>query len=125
MEGVMDPLSPYSKAGWVLCAHFTEERTGSDSRRGVGTCPRSQGELLAGRLHPLTSPHPPLFPWPLSRDKSSIHSLTHSLIQQSLSGPHCGLVLGARNQDHLFWNCPCTGGMAKEPTADATASPSP
>ena len=56
----MGPLSPYSKAGRVLWAHFTEERTEVQTAgRGLGPAPGTQGELLADQLRPLTSPPPP------------------------------------------------------------------
>ena len=112
MEGVIDALSPYSKAGWVLCAHFTEERTGSDSRKGVGTFP---GHRLADRLHPLTSPRPSLFPWPLSRDESFIHSLTHSFSKASV-GPTVGWCWGQRSMASV---------SQPPPQASPTCPPSP
>ena len=120
----MDPLSPYSKAGRVLWAHFTEERTEVQTAGGgLGPAPGHRGSCWLTSCAPSPHRHPRLFPWPLSRDESLTHSLTHSL--RKLSEHRCGPVLGARSQDHLFWNCPCAGGMAKESTADATASPSP
>ena len=120
----MDPLSPYSKAGRVLWAHFTEERTEVQTAGGgLGPAPGHRGSCWLTSCAPSPHRHPRLFPWPLSRDESLTHSLTHSL--RKLSEHRCGPVLGARSQDHLFWNCLCAGGMAKESTADATASPSP
>ena len=125
MEGVIDALSPYSKAGWVLCAHFTEERTGSDSRKGVGTFP---GHRLADRLHPLTSPRPSLFPWPLSCDESFTHSLTHSLthsFSKASVGPTVGWCLGQRIRTTCSGTARALGGWPRSPPLMPPRPPAP
>lgn len=79
----MDPLSPYSKAGQVLWAHFTEERTEvQKAGEGLGPAPGHSGSCWLTSCTPSPHPTPHSFHGPSA---VTSHSLTHSLSKASVS----------------------------------------